>query len=67
MVIEGFAIDDFGLAGSLVVDRVGEGYVFVADRNHSLDIFADGDLGGFEIDSDTIIDWLHKRGEEVHP
>lgn len=23
--------------------------------------------GGFEIDSDTIIDWLHKRGEEVQP
>ena len=42
--IEGFGIDDFGLADGLVKDGVGDGLMVVKDGDFSLGILTDGDL-----------------------
>jgi len=44
LVVEGFAVSDFGLAGSLMVDGVGQGFVFVEDGDFSLGVLADSDF-----------------------
>ena len=44
LMIEGLGVDDFSLAGRLVIDRVGEGLVFVEDSNFSFGILTDRDL-----------------------
>lgn len=44
LVIERFGIGDYGLAWRLVVDGVGQGFVFVEDGDFSLGVLADGDL-----------------------